>query len=280
MQNSIQNTIIERTSRRSYEPRDFSAEMIGAIGAILKSAVIGPLGTKTEFELIRKNSEENKKLKLGTYGFISGSSYFIVGQTQAGKNASLDYAYLLEKIILELTRLNLGTCWLGGTFDRGEFAKTINLKPGNIIPAITPVGYYTANRSLGEKVIRFGAGSTKRKEWESIFFNETPERPVIRENIDKAVSSILEMVRLAPSASNIQPWRIVLKNTHEFHFYLQRKPGYGKAFGKVDLQMIDMGIAMCHFDLTAVELDKKPDWQILVNPQKFINWEYIITAII
>ncbi len=34
------------------------------------------------------------------------------------------------------------------------------------------------------------------------------------------------------------------------HFYLKRSKGIGKE-GKLDIQMVDMGIALCHFSLTA-----------------------------
>ena len=38
------------------------------------------------------------------------------------------------------------------------------------------------------------------------------------------------------------------------HFYLKRSKGFGKE-GKLDMQMIDMGIALCYFDLATKECD-------------------------
>ena len=53
------------------------------------------------------------------------------------------------------------------------------------------------------------------------------------------------MVRLAPSAVNRQPWRVVREGT-DYHFYLKHDKGYvSSATG--DLQKVDMGIALCHF---------------------------------
>ena len=40
------------------------------------------------------------------------------------------------------------------------------------------------------------------------------------------------------------------------HFYLKRSKGFGKE-GKLDMQMIDMGIALCHFELAAKECGLK-----------------------
>ena len=61
----------------------------------------------------------------------------------------------------------------------------------------------------------------------------------------------LEMVRLAPSAVNKQPWRMVVMDDI-VHFYLQRSKNFRA--GKLDMQKIDMGIALCHFELMANEL--------------------------
>ena len=77
----------------------------------------------------------------------------------------------------------------------------------------------------------------------------------------------LEMVRKAPSASNKQPWRII-KDQNTWHFYLMRTPGYlDNRYLKImkieDLQRVDMGIAMCHFELTTRELGLPGDWTIL-----------------
>jgi hypothetical protein len=59
------------------------------------------------------------------------------------------------------------------------------------------------------------------------------------------------MVRLAPSAVNKQPWRVVLSE-NKAHFYEKRSKGYVGEDGW-DIQKIDMGIALCHFEIGAAE---------------------------
>ena len=76
----------------------------------------------------------------------------------------------------------------------------------------------------------------------------------------------LEMVRIGPSASNKQPWRVISHNQF-WRFYLRRTPGYyadpiKRVLGLCDLQRLDMGIAMCHFELTARELGLKGEWVV------------------
>ena len=63
-------------------------------------------------------------------------------------------------------------------------------------------------------------------------------------------------MRLAPSAVNKQPWRIVAADGG-FHFYEKQDKGYvSEKTG--DLQKIDVGIALCHFVLGLEEQGKQP----------------------
>ena len=174
--------------------------------------------------------------------------------------------------------MGLGTCWLGGTFDRSEFARAMGLKEGNVIPAITPVGYATSTRGLGERLIRLGAGSKNRLAPEQLFFDEEPSKPLILP-VGHPWQMLLDAVRIGPSASNNQPWRIVADHD-QFRFYISRKPGYQKAFRQVDIQMIDMGIAMAHFDLVAKEKGVIPKWEISAGAPSFGGLEYVISVLL
>jgi nitroreductase len=78
------------------------------------------------------------------------------------------------------------------------------------------------------------------------------------------------MVRLGPSASNKQPWRIV-RDGATWHVYIQRTPGYRnrwivRLMNVDDLQRVDAGIAMCHFERTARELGLDGRWIVSEPP--------------
>jgi hypothetical protein len=72
---------------------------------------------------------------------------------------------------------------------------------------------------------------------------------------------------MAPSATNKQPWRIVRRGD-DWHFYLVRTKGYGKGspwfklLRIADLQRVDLGIAMCHFELVARESGRDGLWVV------------------
>lgn len=89
------------------------------------------------------------------------------------------------------------------------------------------------------------------------------------------------MLRLAPSASNKQPWQII-KDGSSFHFHLEESKLY-RMILKYNLQRLDMGIAMCHFELTVNQLGLKGKWkkenQVLDINNKKSNIKYIVSWI-
>ncbi len=272
----ISEIIQSRISRRTYRPEPFTDILIEKIRHRIAEILVGPLGTSLSFTLVSREDTASQKLKLGTYGFIQGASYFIAGQIEPSLTGFIDYGYTLEELILEFTGMGIGTCWLGGTFDRGEFSKAIGRKEGFIIPAITPVGYASETRGMGERLIRLGAGSERRLPHEKLFFDGNLSTPMLPPH-GHPLKSILEAVRMGPSASNNQPWRIIADG-NLFRFYISRKPGYQKAFSQVDMQMLDMGIAMSHFDLVAREKGIIPEWKISKEAPGFESLEYVISV--
>lgn len=265
---SIQELIAERFSCRIYRDEAIEAARRDQLSAVLSGIGTGPLGSGARFSLIAGTELDRKALRgLGTYGFIRGATGYIVGALSEGPKSLEDFGYLMEQAVLVATDLGLGTCWLGGTFTRSRFARRIRLRPGESIPAVAAVGHVVEGGRARDRVAR-RAHAELRLPREALFFDGAFGRPVTPDRAG-AYAPALEMVRRAPSASNKQPWRIVRDPQSEaWHFYLHRTKGYGKGtlvFGLLrlaDLQRVDLGIAMCHFDLTARELGLAGRWVV------------------
>jgi nitroreductase len=226
----------------------------------------GPFGSRPRFSLVAATEKGRSALRgLGTYGFIRGTSGFILGAVEPAEKDLEDYGYLMERIILFAADLDLGTCWLGGTFTQGSFARKISLTGNEIMPAVASIGYIADPEKARYGFIRQYAGAHNRQAWNKLFFDRQFGVPLAPEDAGQYAIP-LEMVRLGPSASNKQPWRIV-RDGSAWHFYLGRTPGYREGFFQVllnlvDLQRMDMGIAMCHFELTAREAGLKGEWVV------------------
>lgn len=267
----VEDLIRMRTSVRSYNGTVLDKETADKISNFLKNSK-GPFNAPVRFQLIN-SSDSNEKL--GTYGVIKGTGSFIACAITNSTEGLINLGFILENAILYSTSLGLGTCWIGGTFKKSVFAKAMNLEPSEILPIITPVGYPSSSRRLLDTTMRFVAGSKKRKPWSNIFFDTNFDNNLTEASADDYVLP-LEMLRLSPSASNKQPWRIV-KDNNRYNFYLEHAKGYGEALG-YDIQMVDMGIAMCHFELTLRELGLKGHWEKL-NLTSNSGREYIMSWI-
>jgi hypothetical protein len=211
---------------------------------------------------------------MGTYGVIKGARLYILGAVSGGKGAMEDLGYCLEKIILGATALGLGTCWLGGTFKRGSFAARMELAGDELLPAITPVGYPAVEKSVTERMMRFGAGSNRRKSWPELFF-KSDGITALTESECGLFSDAYEAVRIGPSASNKQPWRLILDQQGATHLYLKENKIYNRMMGKVRLQLVDMGIALCHFEVVARELKLPGSWNTGVEGPRIPGLQHI-----
>jgi len=101
--------------------------------------------------------------------------------------------------------------------------------------------------------------ATKRYPWANLFFNSNFSEPLTQEKAN-SYSILLEMVRLGPSASNQQPWRIVKeKDKNIFHFYIVFSKDSKTQVYNI-FRRLDIGIAVCHFDLSAKELGIQGNW--------------------
>ncbi|MFW9781048.1 MAG: nitroreductase family protein [Candidatus Heimdallarchaeota archaeon] len=261
--------IQKRISHRTYTGLPLEQNLIEKLLFLLKNQeLISPFSIfagKARFKLLRvPEFDPKEKKKLGTYGIIKGAQDFIVGAVEKSPYDREHFGYLLEKIILIATDMGLGTCWLGGTFNRSLFSAKINSSQDEIIPAITPVGYID-QKSNREKIIRSFAKADKRLPWEVLFFEGNTSNPLNKNKIGE-YSKLLEMIRIGPSAGNKQPWRIIkMRDDNIFHFYTIN-PKEGRFLKYDKFRPLDIGIAVCHFDLTAKDLQLNGHW-LFEDPQ-------------
>ena len=258
----VSDVIRQRFSCRSYLETAIEEKQRRSLADFLAANDSGPFGTPARFELVSAMEGDRKALRgLGTYGFIKGATGFIIGAVEDGPQDMEDFGYAMERSILFATDLGLGTCWLGGSFTKSTFARRISASDAEDVPAVCSIGYMADG--LRNTTMRQRLGADGRLAWGNMFFDGGFDVPISPEAAG-ALAAPLEMVRLGPSASNKQPWRIV-KAGEAWHFYLRRTKGYrnlwvARLLNIADLQRVDMGIAMSHFELTANELGLKGAW--------------------
>ncbi len=241
--NNITEHIKNRRSVRTYDGRELDKSDIEKLTSFAKT-IENPYKIPVDFKFM--NAKE--------YGLncpvTVGTDLFIGGKIKHTENASVAFGYSFEMFVLYAQSIGIGTVWLGGTMNRSAFEEGMELGTDEIMPCASALGYPAVKMSLRESMMRKGVKADERLPFEELFFEGSFDTPLTKEKAGQWTEA-LEMVRLAPSAVNKQPWRVVVRD-NAVHFYLKRSKGFTRT-STLDMQMIDMGIALCHFELTAKE---------------------------
>lgn len=242
----------QRKSIRTYLEKALDEELLQKIGQIIGEAEKNlPMGTKVKFGYIPHN-ESNDGMKIGTYGVIKNQQGYIYGIAEKTVDGYLDFSYGLQKIITDLTKLGLGTVWLGGTYNKKGLFKEIPLKEGETIPAITPVGFPSEKLRFSDKISHFISGSKNRKPWDDLFFKDDFTSVLTKENVMELFLAF-DMVRIGPSSVNGQTWRLI-KDGNKIHFYNSiNSLSFNNEYLRL-YQTLDIGIAMYQFEESVKEL--------------------------
>jgi len=231
----IVEAIEARSSVRTFVGEPLCMEQIKSINLAMSRATY-PLHGSWSMELRR--FELTGPLRPGTYGFIKGAVDFMLLGFDGNNHADAVAAgFAMEQVVLACTQMGLGTCWMAGTFKATDFCAKSHFPDGMGLQAVIPVGTAAGRTRFIERVTRFAMGSRNRKPVESLFFAGDWNRPMA--DCGQFYEPLM-MMRLAPSSTNSQPWRALIDGD-AVHFYCK---------DATRVHMIDMGIGMCHFDMT------------------------------
>lgn len=232
-----------RRSVRTFDGNPLRPEDARKILAFAQS-VQNPYGIPIEWKIL-----DAKEYGLSS-PVIVGTDTYMAGKMKRVPHAEEAFGYAFEMTVLYAEALGIGTTWIAGTMNRDAFEKAMELADDEVMPCVSPLGYPAKKMSLREAMMRKGVKADVRISFNKLFFDGSADTALTREKAGN-LAAVLDAVRLAPSAVNKQPWRAVVCGEH-VHFYECPSKGYVAENGW-DIQKIDMGIALCHFDLAAKE---------------------------
>ena len=245
--------IHQRFSVRSYTDTPVDPALLERLLAFSESA--DPIGdTPPRVSLIEGNESVRQVLTfmVGSYGLVQNAPYLLAGiLPEESERARVELGYVLEQVVLEATRLGLGTCWITGSYDPEQAGEAVALAPGEVVAAVCALGYPTEEGfgRLHTKLVRRLAGGHKRKPLTEIVFSERWGEPWSAGEADRTLVTVLRHARLAPSAHNGQPWRFIVRPD-------------GLALGLVRPSFIDAGIVMSHVTLAAAAAKWQGEWAL------------------
>lgn len=257
---NYEEAIKGRRSIRKYNKKELSKNELNSIKKEIKQTNT-VLGTEIKTKIVKKEIiDEFVKGIIGNYGKIE-SPYYLVISNDGRKKELIDTGFFGEKIILDLTKKKLGTCWIGKIGKKEDLAKNLGLSN----PPVALIAFGEPQ----EKVYRSKEPSRKNL-----------KKLILEGNPSESYKKILELVRYAPSAVNQQPWRFIVKE-NQIDFYLTNKGIFKKLLTRISnlkkLNYIDMGIALRHAELGIKEQEKEPEFfeQNVTNSRKM---EYILSV--
>ena len=220
----MKNAIINRISRRSYEDTPLIKEEQAYIKE-LTDTLNSHSGLSMEF--VEDGSAAFSSIK-ASYGLFKNiRSLILMKGRKEDQNLCEKIGYYGEDFVLSVTDLNLGTCWVGGTFDKAKFQIAETEK----LICVIVVGK-TSGVSMKERMIR-GAARRKMKPLEERI---TADRP-----LPEWVIAGMQAVLLAPSA----------KNAQKVTFRYENQTVSADIPDHEDMDWVDLGIAKKHFEIEA-----------------------------
>lgn len=255
----ILEVIKERRSVRSFNGELLTPEMESGLNAEIENTY-DPFGGKVTIRL--KAFDKKAGYKPSTYGMIKGAVNFFLLGIGADEASALSAGFCFEQVVLKAREMGLGTCWIAATFKGSDFDRGEVWPAGEELKIICPVGVPEKPRMI-EKIGRMAMGSNKRKPFGELFFMDNFKNSLAP---DSHFGESLEMMRLAPSSTNSQPWRVLVDGL-TVHFYY--KP-------KSSVSVLDCGIGMCHFYLTEKLLGRKGSFfktESAATPPE--DWRYL-----
>lgn len=232
---TLLQAIDTRVSRRSYTAKPLVTSQINKLQELLDeyNSIQG-----LNMQLVLDNGEAFKGLRR-SYGMFSGVKSYIglidrlTDDTGSGKYTASEntekMGYYGELLVLEATALGLGTCWVGGTFDR-KFCP-FKLREGEMVACTITLGNVSDDMSGKEKFLR-RMTHRKTKAIEEMFRSDG--------DAPEWFMAGMTAVEKAPSAVNRQPV-VFSYRSGMVTASVENPKDVGSAF--------DLGIAKLHFRL-------------------------------
>lgn len=166
-----------------------------------------------------------------SYGLFKGVQALVVlGVREKSDEAMEKIGYAGERVVLEATVRGLGTCWVGGTFDRD--ATQAAVPQGVEVVGVLTIGTVAQGETGKEKFLR---GMMHRKS------KTAAEMSEVEGEAPAWFTAGMQAVAKAPSAVHGQPVTV----------RWQGGVASARVPGARAMQYIDLGIAKLHFELGA-----------------------------
>ena len=274
--------IQNRKSVREFTDKKVSAAVLAEVEAYYQHSCKRLIpGLRTELRIFGDSAKEALEGAAGYHQFLIGAPQYLVLLSEKGELAEENAGYIMEDLVLKLTDMDLGTCWLTFT-DSAQVKKALGITSELEVAAIAAFGYGVkakkrlrinilsmSNVDIGAKRHYF---DPKRSVEDMVFMGTWGCRDSLEEYIgffDDMLWEAFYAASLSPSYLNRQAYGFII---HDGRITLVRRPD--EYTTEIDGKL-SLGIVLLHFTSVASEWAGNlswrfgPDAQALSLPEGF-----------
>jgi len=226
-----------RYSQQKFMEKDIKAFTLKSLQKKLKE--LNDIYPEIRVEIFKKSIKDILPALKGKYGNFTDSPAFMAFIiNDNGENSWTKMGYIGEAAVLEATALGLGTCWIGARYIPDRTRLNLNLKRGERLVAVSPLGYSSENYNLTRHFISKLFPHRDRKDVKALcpdgYDSDWPGW----------VKNAIKMGSYAPSRLNRQPWRF---------YYGESKLVVDSKGEPTAYKRMECGIALLHVEIGALD---------------------------
>lgn len=261
----------KRHSTRNFSKAPFPEEKMNFVTDLVKKINEHPRIFNSEIDIkIAPNG-------FGKLGFIVNESGWLFPKITEEKDKVkqrlqfIDIGYLLQRCVMEMTKNDIATCWIGGTYNRGKAEQFCG---GNCqVPAVIAFGGDDKDRWV-EHVVKFFGSFRGSNEYKDKFYDLKAGKAITPDTVgDRSV--ICMALNKIPCACKPHAYRIVFDEP-QIHIYTTLYDMYTTNGG-----CFDIGIVIANVQMYIESTGKKGTIAVLEqHPDCPLGGDYICTVAI
>jgi nitroreductase len=253
--------ILARRSVRQYDGEPLDGETLARVREIADD--VQPLVPGAELGVLFRDvgPDENLAEVLGAYGRIVSPPHLLVPYLDGPTAHLTDVGYRAQQIVVRLTALGLGTCYIGCLPWEERAREYFGLGEDVRLGATVIYGHPAAGRGRRtlDAAMRRLAGATNKRPAEQSFYDGGWDHPSAP---PPELADLIEAAGHAPSADNAQPWRFLWRDG-ALYLYVVRSSWRYRLGGTQDYRFYDGGICMANVLLAMEALGMRGQWALV-----------------
>lgn len=261
--------IQNRRSVRGFQDKEVSAAALAEIKAYYQKECRRLVPSlETELHIFGSEAREALEGSAGYENFLIGAPQYLVLLSAEGEYAEENAGFMMEDMILKLTAMDLGSCWI--TFaDADKVKAALKIDSSMKVAAIAAFGYgEKLTKRLRLNILSMSNVDARAKRhyyapklgiYDMVFMNEWGNDHGLDEFIgfyDDMLWEAFYASTLTPSYLNRQPYGFILRD-HKIYLVQKPDPYTDEVSAKLGL-----GIVMLHFFGAASKWSSQINWEL------------------